>query len=218
MDIIYQDLNWIVVNKPALWLSVPSRLGDKDERPCLGKHLEAHLQKTNANAKVFPTHRLDFEVSGVMLFALNKDAHKLANSWFEKHLVEKTYQAITSPTTKLSATEIDNFKEKQIWLSQLVRGKKRTFAAPHGLPAETHARLMTINSLGQYCWELAPRTGRSHQLRFELSQRGFPILGDILYNGLAEWPGEGIALRAIALKIPPAYDQPELIFKTTSWF
>ncbi len=180
---IFENENWVAVEKPSLWLTVPSRVGEQDERPCLGRILEKQMER-----RLFPVHRLDYEVSGVVLFALNSDAHRAANQWFEKHLVRKTYHA-------LSCGPVDEkFFKPNVWRSKLVRGKRRTFAADHGLESITEVKCLVGDS-PKALWELRPLTGRSHQLRFEMAYHGYPILGDALYGGLA-WSGEGIALSA----------------------
>jgi tRNA pseudouridine32 synthase/23S rRNA pseudouridine746 synthase len=88
------------------------------------------------------------------------------------------------------------------WTSKLLRGKKRAYESPVGKPATTKATLLEVGGDGILQWRLEPVTGRSHQLRFELYKRGFPILGDILYGSAQKWP-EGIALRAARIFFPP---------------
>ena len=183
---IWQNQNWLVVDKPAEWLTVPSRLGDKDERPCLGRYLEKSM-----NCRLWPVHRLDFEVSGLVLFALNPNSHRAANGWFENHLVQKNYQALS-----LGSVAQEFFSEQK-WQSRLVRGKRRSFVADHGQESLTHA-ICVGETMGHYQWKLQPLTGRSHQLRVEMSRHGFAILGDILYGG-SPWSKPGIALRACSL-------------------
>lgn len=187
MTVIFQNESWLVVLKPSLWLTVPSRLGERDERPCLGKALERELGK-----RLFPVHRLDFEVAGLVLFALTSEAHRLANGWFEQGQVGKLYQGLARGPV------LAEFKTHQTWNSRLVRGKKRTFAAAHGQEALTEAQWVKTLSQDIELWELWPRTGRPHQLRFEMATHGFPLLGDKLYGG-PPWLGRGVALAAVAL-------------------
>lgn len=181
--IVFENSHWVAVDKPALWLTVPSRLGASETRPILGLWLESHLKR-----RVWPVHRLDFEVSGLVLFALDAEAHRSSQKWFESHSVRKIYEAWTTPPQDLQTGQ------EFCWRSKIVRGKKRSFVAEHGLPAET---LVTFEGEIDQCgrWRLEPRTGRSHQLRLEMSRHHFEILGDSLYGG-ATWPYEGIALRA----------------------
>jgi tRNA pseudouridine32 synthase/23S rRNA pseudouridine746 synthase len=112
--------------------------------------------------------------------------------------------------------------EWQDWKSNLVRGKKRSFIADHGKPSVTRAKSAGA-AVGEFLkWELQAVTGRPHQLRFEMSRRGFPILGDTLYGGAATNQKNWLALRAVELNLnkldekerlglPPVCRAPSLV-------
>jgi len=196
LSVLYESEHFVAIDKPAGVLSVPARSAD-DPRPCAGMMLQSQR-----GVKIFPVHRLDFEVSGVLMFALSATAHRAANQWFEGHEVSKTYEAWT---------EIDEggrhqlYEKEAMWESLLVRGKKRSFEADYGKLAKTLARCTgekTWNGEGVLTWKLQPLTGRSHQLRYELKKHGFPILGDTLYGASTEYYPHSIALRAVAIKLP----------------
>ena len=195
--IFYRCEFFVVVDKPAGVLSVPSRLGDADPRLVLGVELEKQL-----GVRLWPVHRLDEDVSGAILFALSAPAHKAANTWFEKRLVEKSYEA-------LSLTD-GGMKEGALstWRCKIARGKKRAYIQDKiGKESWTEAKLSGI--LGDYFyWKLYPKTGRSHQLRFEMARHGVPIVGDQLYGG-PTWDKPGIALRSVELDFSqiPAEDR-----------
>jgi tRNA pseudouridine32 synthase / 23S rRNA pseudouridine746 synthase len=188
IKILFQNEHAVIVDKPALWLSIPGRTAG-DKRPILGKLLEQTLAK-----KVFPVHRLDAEVSGLILFGLTPEFHKAASLLFENKTVQKTYQAFS---------ELRNFEENKtmLWTCKIFRGKKRSFEAGHGKESITKA---TVVTLGQKFleWRLEPITGRSHQLRFELARHDAPILGDTLYGSKHPWTESGIALRAVQINFP----------------
>jgi tRNA pseudouridine32 synthase/23S rRNA pseudouridine746 synthase len=84
------------------------------------------------------------------------------------------------------------------WESKIVRGKRRSFVAPHGQEAHTRARVIDERD-GFWLWELQPLTGRPHQLRVEMARFGAPIFGDTLYGGEAAAVKDWIALRAVSL-------------------
>lgn len=199
--ILYQDKNFIVLNKPSGYLTVPPRI--PDERPILGRLLEKELGQ-----QIYPVHRLDFEVSGVVLFALNAKAHTQANDWFEHKKVQKKYFALTSgpsfshiPANVPKHFDLINPQRGDclVWESRLLKGKKRSYIHAEGKLAVTKACFQGVNEKGYCQWELEPVTGRSHQLRCELSQRGFPILGDHLYGSLVSLKPQEIALQAYEL-------------------
>lgn len=206
--IVHQTDRIVVVEKPALWLSVPSRMGEDDERPCLGRRLERQL-----GARLWPVHRLDYEVSGLVMFALDGATHRLLNGAFEAHQIEKTYEAIL-------VARPDAYTSKVIspctWTSQLLRGKKRAYEHALGKESITHGVLVDAKSQTKNgsttrfeYWKLNPQTGRPHQLRYECAKHRGPIVGDALYGSKMEYVGGGIALRAV--KIAVADNSPDKV-------
>lgn len=190
IQIAYQNQHFIAVDKPLNWLSVPSRMGERDARNTLGTFLQNEVLKK----QIYPVHRLDFEVSGVILFALSKEAHKDSQLWFEDKSMIKIYEASTENPHKIQLHPEQQF----LWKSTILRGKKRAYEHETGKLAITKAIVLTTMPLK---WELQPVTGRSHQLRFELSKQGYPICGDTLY-GAKPLDTPGISLRAVRLTFP----------------
>lgn len=205
-QIVFQNDDWVAVDKPAGWLTVPSRYEKEDARKVLGRQLE-RLFKT----QIYPVHRLDLEVSGLVLFATSAKAQRLANGWFEGRTVAKTYQGLSGPRDfshwppdLAKAEEAIPVDQSVEWKCQLLRGKRRSYESSRGDRSVTLARLLKDGTSEELHWELQPLTGRSHQLRFEMSRHGFPLLGDELYGSKQKW-SLGIALRAVKLdlvKIP----------------
>ncbi len=190
LSIIFSNDHFVAVEKPAGWLSVPSRQGEDDQRPCVGRVLEIQLQ-----LRLWPVHRLDLEVTGILLFAKDASAHKAANQWFEQRVVHKTYEAITA------VGEAINLNIPLTWECVMLRGKKRAYLSPHGKPSLTTATPISLVKLKDspgLLWQLSPHTGRPHQLRFDLARHGYPILGDQLYGSQRPY-SDGIALRCVKL-------------------
>ena len=200
--VVYEDRRVVVIDKPAGWLSVPSRLGEDDERPCAGRRLEAQL-----GVRLWPVHRLDLEVSGLLAFAKDAEAHRLLSQAFEDRTVHKTYIGRSEGRPPEDAP----LGREVLWESTLLRGKKRAYVHPAGKPAQTLVTLLAVEPTGGdggaggsvLRWRLRPLTGRAHQLRVELARRGCPLCGDTLYGARAALPGGGIALRAVALALGP---------------
>ena len=201
--VVFQNENFVVCHKPAMCLSVPAR-EKTDARPCLGLELQKQFKK-----QVFPVHRLDYEVSGLILYALNSRAHKTAQDWFVKKTIRKLYRAETMeqnfshwPTNVSTDRAYINSEAGQsfVWKTQMLRGKRRSFESKNGEWAETEAEIKK-NENGIIFWQLYPVTGKPHQLRFELSRRGFPILGDSLYGSSVSRSQQGIALEAFELDL-----------------
>lgn len=214
---IFQNENFIVCDKDPQVLSVPAREKD-DSRPCLGLELQKQLK-----TQIFPVHRLDFEVSGLIIYALNSKAHQKAQDWFLKKQIQKNYVAVTSvqdfshwpKDVKTDRSSVDlKSANLLIWKTQIQRGKRRSFESPHGEWAETRAQI-SQKTENDVMWDLFPVTGKPHQLRFELSRRGFPICGDELYGSKVSWKNRGIALKAYGLdlkKVSERLGLPEQIF------
>lgn len=186
---VFINEHFIIVDKAPNVLSVPARTGDVDPRPCLGRILEVDLGKV-----IFPVHRLDYEVQGLIMYALTPAAQKAGNNWFETKQIQKIYTAISKNSG------VFKVGEQLEWRCILLRGKKRAYESPHGKESLTRARLISIDKEidkeGHSHWELEPITGRSHQLRYELFRHGEVIVGDALYGSDEICSGGGIALRA----------------------
>jgi len=201
---LFENEQFVIVDKPAGWLSVDSR-DPKDERRCAGRELELELKNRGEGAsRIWPCHRLDAEVSGILIFAKSSEAHRAANAWFEKHQVQKTYEAYSEPPAAAALDELlAEAKNLLLWKSVIARGKRRSYEADFGREAITRAKLLgEVKIAGQKYlhWELEPLTGRPHQLRFEMFKHGSPILGDELYGAKSKFPDGGIALRACKIK------------------
>lgn len=206
---VFQNENFIVCDKASLVLSVPAR--DKnDARDCLGLNLQNTLK-----TQIFPVHRLDYEVSGLIIYALNSKAHQVAQNWFLKKQIQKNYVAMTSlqgfkhwpENINTDRSPIDLFDSKiLVWKTKMLRGKRRSFESPQGEWAETKAKVELVRE-NSILWDLYPVTGKPHQLRFELSRRGFPIFGDELYGSKQAWSQPGIALKAYQLDLRNVTDR-----------
>lgn len=188
--IVFENDAFLVLDKPMGWLSIPGRMGKEDPRPCIRTYWEAEKKQ-----KLLPCHRLDCEVSGLLMLAKTEVAHREANGWFEEKIVQKSYEAITEMITPPTGKSF-------LWKSQLLKGKKRAYVSPVGKLAVTQAEFqnqLKFNGASAGLWKLNPQTGRSHQLRFELANQGYPIVGDTLYGSTVPFKDGGIALRAVSL-------------------
>ena len=209
VTIVFKNSHFVVIDKPAAVLSVPSRMGRSDPRPVAGISLQEQL-----GCRIFPVHRLDEDTSGLLMFALSPEASRAANLWFENHEIIKTYEALSIP---LASEDVQRWSTEQTWHNRLMRGKKRTYEAAHGKPSVTKARCIAASSENKSVWHLQPITGRSHQLRFEMARHGFPVAGDTLYGSEQKSDVEqGIDLRAFKLDLSDCksrndFQLPEII-------
>ncbi|MBL8090742.1 MAG: RluA family pseudouridine synthase [Anaerolineales bacterium] len=168
MEIIFVDDHILIINKPAN-LSVLPEGWDKDAH-YLVKILEEQYEK------IWVVHRIDKITSGIILFALNAEAHRSLNIQFEKHQVEKKYHALVNGVPKWSE-KITKFP-----LRVNVGHKHRTMVDDrNGVKSETRFRLLEQYQLSALV-EAMPMTGRTHQIRVHAYALGHPLVGDVLYS------------------------------------
>ena len=160
-EILYEDENVIVVNKPAGLLSEAK-----------GEYCP---ERTLADFGLI-CHRLDRDTSGVMILAKSEEVQKFLKRQFQDRKVHKTYYAVGEGELKHPEAKIE---------LPLIRDLKRptTFRVdPNGKPAETFYKV--VKSDGEHSLvELKPVTGRTHQLRVHMKFLGHPIMGDRVYDG-----------------------------------
>jgi RluA family pseudouridine synthase len=195
--LLYRDARFAAVDKPPGWLVVPGRGARRDE-PTLVRWLAATL----GVARVWVVHRLDADTSGVVLLALDADAHRVATAAFAERRVEKRYLAFVRgcpdrPEGRVTAALAPDPTR---------RGRGGTVAAEDGAgrPAVTDWRLLQpLPQLAAALVAAWPRTGRTHQIRVHLAGLGHPVLQDERYGALdPALPLRRLGLHAERLAIP----------------
>ena len=159
-EVIYEDENVIVLDKPAGLLSMA-----KGEY-CPEKTLEDYG---------LLVHRLDRDTSGVVILAKNLEVQKFLRKQFQDRKTHKTYYAVVTGRPKLDAARVD---------LPIARDLKRptTFRVdPNGKASETYYRVVKSDDKHSLL-ELKPTTGRTHQLRVHMKYLGHPIIGDVVYG------------------------------------
>ncbi|MBR2543252.1 RluA family pseudouridine synthase [Candidatus Saccharibacteria bacterium] len=160
-EVIYEDEDVLVVNKPAGLLSEAK-----------GEYCP---ERTLADFGLI-AHRLDRDTSGVMILAKNEKAQDFLKKQFQNRTTKKTYFAVVSGRSKLDEARID---------LPIKRDLKRptTFRVDaNGKEAETFYSVVRSGN-GYSLVELKPTSGRTHQLRVHMKYLGHPILGDMVYGG-----------------------------------
>ena len=184
-DVLYEDSDLIIVNKPPNLLSVASL--DLKE-----KNLHQYLKDDLKPSRVYPVHRLDREVSGPLMFAKTKKAHEKLKEDFYHKRVKRIYWALLEG--KLEQTQGS-------WESHLQESsnyKVHVIQKEHdGKWSKTHYKVLKQNQQASLL-ELKLETGRKNQLRVHTSEAKFPIIGDVKY-GASPIEESGIALIAKTL-------------------
>ena len=167
LEIIHHDERLVVLNKPSGLLSVPGIGPDKAD--CLASRVAEALP----GARI--VHRLDRDTSGVIVMALDDQAHRDLSVQFQDRNVEKQYVAVVNGCVEDDEGEINEPMRKD-----LDDPPRQIIDHEQGRPAVTRWRVLKRHE-DRTRLELTPITGRSHQLRLHLKIMGHPILGDDLY-------------------------------------
>jgi 23S rRNA pseudouridine1911/1915/1917 synthase len=216
IEILYEDEDYLVLNKPAGIVVHPSGeykkdtivniILDKIEFEVENEVSEISLKKGQIRPGI--VHRLDREVSGVLIVAKNQKSASKASEAFKERNVKKVYLALCFGKT-----------EKKEWIIKKSigrsRGKKVMRISEKGKPAETIVRKIISDDQRQLTlFQVESITGRTHQIRVHLSSEGFPIVKDEMYGGGGQkleklkkqigekfFEHEGIFLHAISIEI-----------------
>lgn len=178
-NLIYEDDALLVFNKPSGLLSVPGKGPDKAD--CL----RTRVQQVYPEA--LTVHRLDMSTSGILLMARSAALHRTLSIAFQDREVQKRYIAVVDGQILLDDTLNEDAPETwplidlpiaTDWVNRPIQ--KIDFEA--GKPSQTRYKVLAYDaSTDSTRVELAPVTGRTHQLRVHLQSLGHPILGDHLY-------------------------------------
>jgi 23S rRNA pseudouridine1911/1915/1917 synthase len=177
-DIIHEDEELLVVNKPADLVCHPTK---GDEFSSLISRVRLHL---GASAQAHLVNRLDRETSGVTVVAKSaKIAGELGRLW-EARAVEKEYLAIVHGHVRDDQGLIDARLGKDETSRVAIKDCVRTDGAPAQTEFHVEHRLGTPTANPTYSLlRVHPLTGRKHQIRIHLAHIGHPIVGDKLYGG-----------------------------------
>lgn len=168
IDILYDDDDLVLVNKPAGLLVIPDRFNN--EAPSLNKLLEARL-----GLRIWVVHRLDRDTSGVICFAKNEQTHKYLSKLFQEHEVEKYYTGLVNGRVLPGQGRI----EKPIAEHPVIKGKM--VINVKGKASITDYEVMEQWSLYSLV-RFRIHTGRTHQIRVHMQSIGHSIVCDDLYG------------------------------------
>lgn len=166
LNIIFENDDYIVLNKPAGLLSIPDRTQSAES-------LKDILQKKYG--RIFTVHRLDRETSGLIVFAKNEAAHQFLSQAFEGRTVEKIYLGLVKGTLSNETGSVDaSIMEHPAHNGLMVVNKK-------GKPALTDYE--SLETFGSYSLvQFRIHTGRTHQIRVHMQHLGHPLACDELYG------------------------------------
>lgn len=177
LDILFEDADVIVVNKPA-GLTVHPGAGISSGTLVNGLlgHC-ADLSGIGGEIRPGIVHRIDKDTTGILVVAKNDAAHQGLSAQFSQHTVKRVYYALVFGSPKTDKGRI----EGEIGRHPVDR-KKMSGSARHGRHAVTHWKVLARYS-GVTLLKLRLETGRTHQIRVHLSEAKHPLLGDSVYGG-----------------------------------
>ncbi len=190
LKIIFEDENTILINKDPGVVVHPVYMHNEDT---LMNGLTYYIINSESPfVRIRPVNRLDKDTSGIVLFSKNLDAHNFYSKQFKKREVEKIYIAIVKGDFKKylngkNSLTISNFiaKNPRGFTYKSTRNDdgeyaETTFYFESLLERASDVSLGNIETYSLI--KVIPKTGRTHQIRVHLSEIGFPIVGDKLYN------------------------------------
>ena len=180
LQILYEDNHLIAVNKPAGWLVHADETGDQTLADLVKRYIKDRYDKPGA---VFlgVIHRLDRPVSGAVIFARTSKGLERMNRLFAERKVKKTYWAITTERPEPLEGHLVHYIQKDTSRNVAKAYDKVSRRSKDAKKAELDYRL--IGAVGEHhLLEVNPITGRPHQIRVQLSKKGWPIRGDLKYG------------------------------------
>lgn len=189
--ILYEDNHLLVIDKPSGLATMGLPEGGET---LLTRAKEYIKRKYNKPGEVYlgVVSRLDFPVSGLIVFARTSKAAARLNEQFRAHSVRKIYRALVEGTPLPEETCTDwiceDPRHRKMWITRTPQN------APDAKEAILHytrlARPGAVTLL-----EIELKTGRKHQIRLQLSHRGYPVFGDFKYGSTVPFDS-AIALHA----------------------
>ena len=178
-EILHEDDDIIVLNKPAGLLSIPSSPEAGSSEDTVLRRVREYMQfKRGHKTYVGMLHRLDRDTSGSLAVALSKDAHAAGREMFKEHRFERHYLALVQgipdpPNGTIRARISSGYRDGR---------RKLVDDDASGLDAATDYRVRE-RFRDAALLELRLHTGRQHQIRLHLEKLGHPLVGERVYSG-----------------------------------
>ena len=173
LPILYEDENFLVVDKPAGLLSIAT---SKEKEKTAYHLMREFIKQRNKHEKLFVVHRLDKDTSGILLFVKHEKLKwQLQNNW--NQLVKtREYMAIVSGTIPAFSSYVCYLEEDKNYQVKVVEhGGKKAITSIY--PIFHNQRFSLV--------KVAIKTGRKNQIRVVLSHLGYPIVGDKKYGNIS---------------------------------
>lgn len=189
MPILHRDDDIVVVDKPHFLATMPR-----------GSHVAqtalVRLRRALDAPELSPAHRLDRLTAGVLLFTARREVRGAYQTMFARGVARKTY---------LARAAVPKVDFPMTLRSRIV--KERSVLQAYEEPGEPNAETF-VEHLGDGLYRLAPRTGRTHQLRVHMASLGLPIQGDPLYPDVLDVAADDFSRPLALLAQRLEFDDP----------
>lgn len=206
INVIHEDNHLIAVNKSSGMLSQGDDTGDVTIMDYVKQYIKLRYDK-KGDVFLGSFHRLDRPTSGVLVFARTSKALTRMNEVVKKKKFRKTYYCVTSQRPPQPADRL---------VHHLVKNQTANFVTVYETPRKFSKEAILSYELvaqidGKFLLKIDLETGRSHQIRSQLSYIGCPIVGDTKYNGMVHTRG-AICLHSSSVSfIHPVKKEPVIL-------
>ena len=199
LNIIYEDKDILVINKPTHLLTIST---DNEKEKTLFHQVYLYLKKKNKNNKVFIVHRLDKDTSGLIVFAKSEKVKKILQNNWESSI--RNYVAVVNGKVEKEKDTLRSYlKETKTLLVYSTLDKDGSLAITNyqKIMGNNEYTLLSINI----------KTGRKNQIRVQLNDIGHSIVGDKKY-GIKKDPLRRLCLHANYLEFIHPITNKKMIF------
>ena len=175
LDIVYEDSDLIIVNKPKEMVVHPAAGHYNDTLVNAILYHCTDLSGINGILRPGIVHRIDKNTTGLLVICKNDYCHNFIAEQLKEHSIQRTYHAIVCGNVKNDQGTID------APIGRHMTERKKMSINPSGKNAVTHYKV--LKRFGQYTYiECNLETGRTHQIRVHMTSIGHPLLGDEIYG------------------------------------